>query len=133
MSDERLARIESAVLRLAVGQTELRAEMRAGVVEQRQYTDSALRDLRTHMGVLVEDLRTDMRAGQDELRTHMGVLVEDLIDRIRATGATPDQLRREIRAGDTAVRAECDRRLTPLELAVKDHSVELKRRKGRRA
>ena len=114
------------------GQEGLRTEVRAGFLDQRQYTDGALHELRTHMGVLATGLRTEMRARQDELRTHMGVLVEELLDRIRATADPPDQLRREMRAGVSAVRAECDQRLTPLERAVKDHSVELKRLKDRR-
>lgn len=103
MSDERLARIESAV-------QELRDRVDTGFLQQRDYTDGVVRDL----------------------RTHMGVLVEELVDRIKGTAEPPDQLRREMRAGDAAVRAECDQRLTPLEHAVKDHSAELKRLKDRR-
>jgi hypothetical protein len=101
MSEERLARIESTLHDLVRGQETLEKRLTA----------------------------LDERTG--ELRTHMGVLHEDVIDRIQAIADPTHLLRREMRAGDAAVLEACDRRLTPLELAVREHSTELKKRRRR--
>ncbi len=130
MSDERLERIETTVRGLAHGQEALHAgqdELHAGQGELR----TGLDELRAGLGELRAG-QDELRAGLAELRTHMGVLHEEIIDRIKAIADPSDQLRREMRAGDNAVRESCERRLDAIEVVVKDHSAQLKQLRKRR-
>ena len=80
------------------------------------------------MGSLRQDVET-LKVGQSSLRTevsdlrrHMLVLHEDVISTIKAVDPGPQiqLLRRETREQIASLRDEMDRRLTPLELTVRD-------------
>jgi len=79
----------------------------------------------TRLGARLEELDSD-------LRRHMLVLHEDLVDRIKTIADPSASLRREIAAGDAAVREDLSRRIDPLELTVRDHSADLGRLRNRR-
>ena len=89
MSEERFDRIETRLDRLEHGQETLRVEV------------------------------GDLRAEVGDLRRHMGVLHEEVIDRLQTLAFDPAPLRREFRAGDAALRAEFNRRIEPLETAMR--------------
>ena len=119
----RLGRVETTVEQLVVSQA--RTDVRLDRLEQGQ--------ARLEVGVATleagqRDLRTDLNG----LRTHMLVLHEEVLDTIKSTAVSFEPLRREIRAGDDAVREDIARRLDPLELTVRSHSVDLARLKKRR-
>jgi uncharacterized protein YoxC len=89
--------------------------------------------LRTDVGGLrtdVDSLRTDvggLRTDVDGLRTnvadlkqHMLVLHEETLDTIKALAPDLEPIRREFRAADEALREDINRRLDPLEQAVRE-------------
>ena len=136
-ADVRELRTDAA--QLHEGQAALRtdvAELREGQAELR--TDVAglhsdVRELRTD----VEELRTGqvvLGAGLNHLRARVGdidhqmrVLHEDVIDRIKAIPDPTEARRQEMKAGFARLEDALDRRLGPLELTVREHSVELAR------
>jgi uncharacterized coiled-coil DUF342 family protein len=61
----------------------------------------------------------DLRSDVQELRRHMGVLHEDIIDRIKALALPVEDIQRQIRAGDAAVRADLGARLDVVEAALR--------------
>jgi len=100
MIEERLTALETKVDDLAQSHAELRTE--------------------------VTGLRTEMRGGfaevrgeMGDLRHYMGVLHEDTVDKIKALTPDPDGIRSEFRAADDALREEINRRLDPVERAVR--------------
>lgn len=60
-----------------------------------------------------------LRAEVGDLRRHMGVLHEEVLDRIQTLAFDPAPLRREFRAGDAALREEFNRRIEPIETAMR--------------
>jgi hypothetical protein len=75
---------------------------------------------------------TQFRSDLTDFRREMRVLHEDVIGRIQDIADPTDSLRREMRAGDRLVYENLARRIDPLELTVRDHSLELSRRRNRR-
>ena len=131
MEAERLTRIETRLDRID-GQI---VEIRADVAELRAEVDQ----LRTEVHALraeVKELRTEvtelraevneLRAEVNELRRHMLVLHEDVIDRIAAIPDPTDWILREMRAGFADMREWVDRRLTPIELLIRQHDVDIR-------
>ena len=117
MSEERLTRIENTL-----------TEVRTDVEELR----SGQAELRTD----VQELRsgqTELRAEVRDLGHQMRVLHEDVIDRIKAIPDPTEVLRRAMKTGFSELRDEMNRRIDPLELTVREHSIELARLKDSRA
>ena len=56
----------------------------------------------------------------------MLVLHEDVIDRIAAIPDPTDRILREMRAGFADMREWVDRRLTPIELLIRQHDVDIR-------
>lgn len=138
MSEERLTKIESSL-------TEIRSDVH-GLRTDVQEIRTDIQEIRTD----VRELRTDvqeLRAGQNELRADfttlrtevrdmghlMRVLHEDVIECIKAIPDPTETIRREMKAGFAELREEMNRRIDPLELTVRDHSIELARLKDSRA
>jgi hypothetical protein len=116
MSDERLARIETRLDGLTVGQDQLRAgldEVRTGLAEVRTGQD----EIRADVAALKSD-KQEVRAELRDLRRHMGVLHEEVLDRIQTLVFDPAPLRREFQAGLAGLRAELVDRIEPLEAAL---------------
>jgi hypothetical protein len=116
MSEEQLGRIESAVVRIESTVEGLKTDV-AGLK-----TDVG--GLKTDVGGLKADVAR-LDAGQIELRRHMLLLHEVALDRIAAQGF-PAQ------AGTTATKQDLrdleeriNRRLDPIEWAIKSHSAEI--------
>jgi len=151
MSEERFARIEATQEQLVVGQTRLeagQAELRAGQDELR----AAVEGVRTGQDELragLADVRSDVagvRSGLAEVRSdvselrvevkdfgrQMRILHEEVLERLKAIPDPTESLRREMKAGNDALREELLRRIEPLELTARDHTAELSRLKARR-
>jgi hypothetical protein len=114
MSDERLARIESKVDELAASHAELRqghTELRADVT-----------DLRADGTGLRADV-TELKQGQVAIITRLTkaeIIQEDMRDQIRAIAEGHASLLTAMDRGFAMVAEELDRRLTPVELAIRE-------------
>jgi len=131
MSEGRLTGIENNL-------TEIRGDVRVLKTDvQELKTDVQV--LKTDVQVLktdVQELRTDVQELRTDVRDlghQMRVLHEDVIDRIKAIPDPTETIRREMRTGFAELREEMNRRIEPLELTVRDHSIELARLKEGRA
>jgi outer membrane murein-binding lipoprotein Lpp len=119
MSEERLTVLETKVDELAAGQAELRTE----VVGLRTDVDG----LRTDVDGLSTNV-TDLNTNFVDLKRYMLVLHEETLETIKALAPDFGPIRREFRAADEALREDINRRLVPLEHAVREQA----RRKRRR-
>ena len=129
MANEQFAEIRARLDELMSGQAELRREMHSGFEQVRGEMRAGHEELRGEMRAGHEELRGEMRAGHEELRGEMRevahqmrVLHEDTIDRIAALAPDFEPIRREFKAGDAELREDIDRRLTPLEAAMRRRS-----------
>lgn len=105
MSEERFAAIETKI-------DALRGEMH-----------DMGNTLRGEMQDLGNTLRVEMQSAGDRLRDDLGrqmrVLHEDVIDNIKALAPDFAPIRREFKAADDQLHEEFDRRLTPVEAALR--------------
>jgi DNA anti-recombination protein RmuC len=150
MSEERFERIEGRLTELTHEMREMKAdvgrqiaEVKSEVTQQiaevredvKQQIAEVKEDVRQQIGEVKrqiievkEDVGRQMRVMYEDLSGHMRVLHEDLVDRIKAipghTGPT--------RAEFDDYRETTDRRISPLELAVRQHSADIKMLKSPR-
>ena len=96
MSEERLAKVEQNLAKV---------EQRLANVEQ-------------NLDGMQVDI-TDLKHGQDDLKRHMGVLHEEVLDRIKTLAFDPGPLRRDIRTDLAELEERINRRLDPIEAAVR--------------
>ena len=129
MSEERLTRIEEKVDALVTGQESLR------VGQESLLTDvESLRVGQESLGTNVESLRagqeslrTDvktLRTGQDGLDRRLSkveVNQEDMSDRIKQIAEGHGATQAAIERAKNAILAHIDRRIDPLELALREH------------
>ena len=130
MIDQRLTSLETKVDDLASGQAELRTDV-SGLRTDASGLRTDVDSLRT----AVTDLRTEMHTGFVEVRGeiadlkhHMLVLHEETLDTIKSLAPDLEPIRREFRAADEALREDIDRRLEPLEHAVRQQAQKRRRR-----
>ena len=140
MVEERLTSLETKVNRLAVGQQELHikvdelaaghAELRTEVADLRTEMRGEFTNVRGEMASGFASVRGEMASGfanvrgeMADLRRYFGVLHEETLDKIKALAPDPDEIRREFRGADAALREEINRRLDPLELAVRSQAA----------
>ena len=134
MSEERLAVLETKVDELAAGQVELRTEV-ADLRRDANGLRTDVNGLRTDVNGLradVDGLRTDvdglstnvtgLSANFVELKRYMLVLHEETMESIRALAPDFAPIRREFRAADESLREDINRRLDPLERAVREQA-----------
>jgi hypothetical protein len=120
MSEERFDRIDERLDRVETGQTGLRAD-----VARLEACQNDLRaDLTGHVGRLEGRI--------DDLDRHMHVLHEEAMDRIAAMPESVDALRVEMVRGFAVITEAIDRRLDPLEITVRQHSMDIERLKQTR-
>lgn len=139
MSEERFERIEGRLTELTHEMREMKADVGRQIAEvkedvSRQFAE-VKDDVRQQIGEVKrqiievkEDVGRQMRVMYEDLSGQMRVLHEDLVDQIKAipghTGPT--------RAEFDDYRETTDRRISPLELAVRQHSADIKMLKSPR-
>lgn len=96
-------------------------ELRAEVNQLR----AEVNQLRAEVNALRAEV-SELRGRVDDLERHMLVLHEDVIDRIAAIPDPTDAILREMRAGFADMREWVDRRLTPIELLLRQHDADIR-------
>ena len=131
MSEERFDRIEVRLDALDNGVVRLQHDVSKlqGDVVKLQGDVAILQGDMTELKTDVTGLRVEVR----DVKHQMHVLHEEVLDRIAAIPDARESLRLEIRAGFAEIREEFNRRLDPLELTVRDHSIEIARPKDARS
>ncbi len=130
--DSRVGTVETRMgaveIRMGAVETRLVAvETRMGGVETRMgAVETRVGGVETRLGGVetkIDSLRTDMYEMGDKLRgdltLEMRILHEDVIDKIKALAPDFAPIRREFRAADADLREEFDRRLSPVEAALR--------------
>jgi Spy/CpxP family protein refolding chaperone len=141
MSEERFVAIEGRLTSVEAKVDDLGREMRELHADSKQemhalhidakremhalHTDAQLEmhalhaDARREMHALHADAKQEMHALHDDLRRYMGVLHENTIDNIKALAPDFGPIRREFSAADAKLNDDIDRRLTPIEAALR--------------
>jgi chromosome segregation ATPase len=138
MSEEALDRVTQHLTQLQTelrsGFTEVRsdiADLRSGLTEVRSDLSevrSDIAELRPGLSEVRSDI-SDLRSGLSDLDRHMHVLHEDVLDCIAATREYSGPTRTEF----AELKEMIERRLDPLETAVRHHSLEIEQLKHSRA
>lgn len=117
MSEERFDRIEQRLDRLESGQTETNRRL-DGVEERLTGVEDRLGGVEGRLG---------------ELDRHMHLLHEQAMANLAAVADSVITMKREVAQGFANLQEVIGRRLDPLEVAVRQHSVEIERLKQGRA
>jgi uncharacterized protein YPO0396 len=120
MSEERFDRLEQQL-----AQFRDRVEGRFDAVDQRL-------DAMDQRFDAMDQRFTDVDRRLDENRREMRLLHEDTIGRIAATGENEPASRAEMLAGFAELREVIDRRIDPLEAAVRQHTRDIEELRRRR-
>ncbi len=126
MSEERFERIEGRLTELTHEMREMKADVSRQFAEvkedvKRQITE-VKEDVKRQIIEVKEDVGRQMRVMYEDLSGQMRVLHEDLVDRIKAIPGHTGPTRVEF----DEYKETTDRRISPLELAVRQHNADIK-------
>jgi chromosome segregation ATPase len=114
MSEERLARVEAKVDDLQRDVSGLKSD-----VAELKSDNVGLRSDGASLRAEVADLRREVRTQGEDIRREMRILHEDVIGRIAALAPDFGPIRREFKQADAELRESIERRLDPLEAAIR--------------
>jgi hypothetical protein len=119
MSEERFERIEGRLTELTHEMREMKADVGRQFAEVKEDVKQQIGEVKRQ---IKEDVGRQMRVMYEDLSGQMRVLHEDLVDRIAAIPGHTGPTRGEF----DDYKETTDRRLSPLELAIRQHSADIK-------
>jgi hypothetical protein len=125
MSEERFERIEGRLTELTHEMREMKADVSRQFAEVKEDVRQQIGEVKRQ---IKEDVGRQMRVMYEDLSGQMRVLHEDLVDQIKAIPGHTGPTRVEF----DEYKETTDRRISPIELAVRQHSADIKMLKSPR-